>query len=64
MIKINNKLFKPEYFPDGTMKLVMDERYDGEYSIEWFYDSEDELLQLYYIVNNINESNCLILQMS
>lgn len=57
MIKINNKLFKPEYFPDGTMKLVMDERYDGEYSIEWFYDSEDELLQLYYIVNNINESN-------
>lgn len=24
MIKVNNALIKPEYFPDGIMKLVMD----------------------------------------
>lgn len=24
MIKVNNALIKPEYFPNGTMKLVMD----------------------------------------
>lgn len=60
MIKINNEVFKPEYFPDGTMKLSIEHK--GCYYIDWLYDSEDELLQLYYIVNHIFEDkfNCPI----
>lgn len=53
MIKINGDVFKPEYFPDGTMKLSME--YNGCYYIDWLYDSEDELLQLCYIVYHIFE---------
>lgn len=55
MIKINNNVFKPEYFPDGTMKLKLDG--DINYWIYWLYDSEDELLQLYYIMNYIDENH-------
>ena len=52
MIKINKEFFKPEYFPDKTMKLNMNNT-DNIVDISWFYDSEDELIQLYYIVSHI-----------
>lgn len=52
MIKINKEVFKPEYFPDGTMKLNMNNT-DNIVDISWFYDSEEELVQLYYIVSHI-----------
>ena len=52
MIKINKEVFKPEYFPDGTMKLNMCNT-DNIVDISWFYDSESELIQLYYIVSHV-----------
>lgn len=52
MIKINKEVFKPEYFPDGTMKLNMNNT-DNIVDISWFYDSEEELVQLYYITSHI-----------
>ena len=56
MIKVNNVIVEPEHFPDGTMKLdVAVFPFDEFIKIEWYYDSEDELLQLIYIVNEIKE---------
>lgn len=52
MIKVNNEIIKPEYFPDGTMKLNII-FFNNFVNIEWYYDSENELLQLVYIVNHI-----------
>ena len=54
MIKINNRIIKPEYFPDGTMKLNIT-FFDDFIKIKWYYDSENELLQLVYIVNHIHD---------
>lgn len=67
MIKINNEIIKPEYFPDGTMKLnIAFFLFDDFIKIKWYYDSENELLQLFYIVNHIRNINpdikiCLIM---
>lgn len=56
MIKVNNKVVKPEQFPDGTMKLdITVFPFDELIKIEWYYDSENELLQLVYIVNHIHD---------
>lgn len=58
MIKVNNKVIKPEQFPDGTMKLdITVFTFDELIKIEWYYDSENELLQLVYIVNHIRNIN-------
>ena len=54
MIKVNNRIIKPEYFPDGTMKLNIT-FFDDFIKIKWYYDSENELLQLVYIVNHIHD---------
>lgn len=54
MIKVNNEIIEPEYFPDGTMKLnIVFFPFNNFVNIEWYYDSENELLQLVYIVNHI-----------
>ena len=55
MIFINDKLFNPVNFPDGTKLMrspipyipIMDENID----ISWFYDSDDELFQIQCIVD-------------
>lgn len=52
MIKVDNEIIKPEYFPDGTMKLNTNNTYNIV-DISWFYDSEEELVQLYYITSHI-----------
>ena len=67
MIKVNSEIIKPEYFPDGTMKLnIVFFSFDDFIKIEWYYDSENELLQLVYIVNHIHDISqdvkiCLIM---
>lgn len=67
MIKINNEIIKPEYFPDGTMKFnIVCFPFDDFIKIEWYYDSENELLQLVYIVNHVHDISpdikiCLIM---
>lgn len=67
MIKVNNEIIEPEYFPDGTMKLnIVFFPFDDFIKIEWYYDSENELLQLVYIVNHIHNISqdikiCLIM---
>ena len=55
MIKINDKVFKPEYFPDGTMKLNYTPYNDiskyNYFIIDWIFDDEKEMIELYYLVN-------------
>lgn len=41
MIKVNNEIIEPEYFPDGTMKLNII-FFNNFVNIEWYYDSENE----------------------
>ena len=56
MIKVDNQIIKPEYFPDGTMKINTLFFPLGDFvKIEWYYDYESELLQLIYIVNHIHD---------
>ena len=52
MIKINDMEIEQNTFPDGTPLL----RYfanDEDYTIEWRYDNENELINLFYLVNHI-----------
>lgn len=61
MIKVNGKPYVRETYPDGTRKMqgemfdpVLPEDRDC-FQIRWFYDSEDELLDLMYIAMHLSE---------
>lgn len=60
MIKVNNELIKPEYFPDGTMKLKYERDHEGGrfgyFDIKWLYDNEEEMILFYYLVNQIRNN--------
>ena len=70
MIKIGNKVFKYGHYPDGTLdlKLTVDDMGDfikGANRIYWYYDSEEELVVLSYLVRKIrsNEISDIFLDM-
>ncbi len=52
MIKIYDVEIIQGTFPDGT-PLLRYEPVDEDYIIEWNYDSENELINIYYLVNHI-----------
>lgn len=61
MISINGELYVRSEFPDGTRKMqgemfdpVLPENWDC-FQIRWFYDSEDELIDLMYIAMHLSE---------
>lgn len=70
MIKIGNKVFEYEHYPDGTLnlKLTVDDMGDfikGANRIYWYYDNEEELVVLNYLVGKIrsNEISDIFLNM-
>ena len=69
MISIFNKEIKVNHFPDGT-QMLLDVDYNkflGSYtniipcgvpficSIDWFYESDEECMTLWYLVNHIRK---------
>ena len=61
MIKLGNEVIKYGYYPDGTLniKLTSEEIFAAITSsrISWYYDSEDELVALIYILNELRRQN-------
>lgn len=56
MIKINDKQFLTEHFPDGTQcltKFDFSVNNEGSFDIFWKYSNDEELISLIYIVNHI-----------
>lgn len=59
MIKINGKVIEIEHYPDGTLNLKLSNEsmnpllIDREGWIDWYYDKEEELIALIYLVNKL-----------
>ena len=57
MIKINNNIITPMYFPDGTLKLdcnlFANEKLNEIVVFEWYYDNNEELIILDMLVKHI-----------
>lgn len=52
MIKINGKIIRIGNFPDGTLLIKEEPSYDNA-DISWFFESNDELVALVYIVQHL-----------
>lgn len=61
MIKLGNEVIKYGHYPDGTLniKLTSEEIFAAIASsrISWYYDSDEELVALIYIVNALHRQN-------
>lgn len=57
MISVNNVLLEPAFFPDGTSSFRMNVPETDTVLITWCFDSNDEMVQLYYLVNHIRVHN-------
>lgn len=61
MIKLGNEVIKYGHYPDGTLniKLTSEEIFEAIASsrISWYYDSDEELVALIYIVNALHRQN-------
>lgn len=55
MIRICGKRYVPEYFPDGTLRLNCS-GLNGDLEIEWRYESNEEMVILYFLINHIREA--------
>ena len=57
MIKVNNKLITPSYFPDGTLNLKCElppsMKINDVVNLEWYYDNNEELIILDMLVKHI-----------
>lgn len=72
MIKINNQNIEIKHFPDGTQMLLdvdmsaIRARYLNQFPdrivIDWYYESDEECMTLWYLVNHIRkyDSNIVI----
>ena len=52
MIKINDKIYTQEYFPDGTLRLRC-ETGEKVVNILWRFENNEELLTLYFLTNHL-----------
>lgn len=52
MIKINEVLYVPEYFPDGTLRLRCGMKEDTV-RLCWKFESNEEMIVLYYLTNHL-----------
>ena len=61
MIKLGDKVIEYGYYPDGTLniKLTSEEIFAANASsrISWYYDNDEELVALIYIVNALRRQN-------
>jgi len=54
MIQICGKRYTPQYFPDGTLRLDCGDL-DGNVEIEWRYESNEEMIILYFLFSHMRE---------
>lgn len=74
MIKVNNQVISPHFFPDGTFNLtdlgsMFSDMEDGKryirgnsFQVEWRWESPNEYMLLYFITNHLREKcgSCLM----
>lgn len=66
MIRIESKttpteeIVNPIMFPDGTKLLKFDAAFDGEYTITWLYDRDEELFQLIALTKHLKNKGCRV----
>ncbi|MDO5559535.1 MAG: ribose-phosphate pyrophosphokinase [Oscillospiraceae bacterium] len=53
MIKINDAIIENKQFPDNTKLMRYDASGSTKFEVIWCYDSDDELVMLYYLVSHI-----------
>ena len=57
MIKLGNKIYEYGHYPDGTLNIKLTEEEINTVAayrcIGWYYDSEEELIALSYILNSL-----------
>lgn len=61
MIKLGDKIFEYGHYPDGTLNIklnspIIDLFITGGSTIHWYYDNEEELIALIYLVNGLRRS--------
>lgn len=61
MIKLGDKIFEYGHYPDGTLNIklnspIIDLFISGGSTIHWYYDNEEELIALIYLVNGLRRS--------
>lgn len=59
MIKINNKIFTIEHFPDGTQRLKANCK-DKNIKITWKYESEEELFSVIALAKTYINKDCKV----
>ena len=58
MIKVNGNIVKSIIFPDGTKKIEIPVNWLGvRVNINWFYESDEELVTLLFIVKHLKDKN-------
>lgn len=57
MIRIDGQVVKVNHFPDGTQNIKIDiPLLDSVYDyVEWFYENDEEMVTLYYIMKKYHE---------
>lgn len=62
MLKYNGEVFELNHFPDGTLRLEIpdtdSESCDDIGCIEWYYEREEELVALIYLVGQLRDNGC------
>ena len=53
MIRVNGKAVEINHFPDGTLRLKVDQEVDNE--ILWVYENEEEFAALIYITKHLKD---------
>lgn len=57
MIKINEEKINFKHFNDNTLRFnYMPERYENYINITWLYDTDEEMAQLFFLVNHLRNS--------
>ena len=54
MFKINDEIFNKQHFPDGTQSLKYNTPKCTDITIEWIYESDEELFTLYCLKKHID----------
>ena len=59
MIKVNNVVVEPRYFPDGTLSTKINS--NGTFcTIEWLYENNEEMTTLYFLTKHLKENYAII----
>lgn len=64
MIKLNNSIIKFSHFPDRSCRLIFDEyKVYSKNEIIFLYENDEELIQLYYLINHLKTYNKVSLEL-